>query len=283
MSPTTRFNLEDNDYLFNEIIFNELNILGSVIYAFLIFGAFFISSMLSCATQQPECEEECEEEECEEECEEEECEEEEEDEPFIIFPDTLEVSDDGDVYLFKKFSYIVLENGSLEVVTGNTLKKLEAKSRRQARKEQKQREKEEIEAELIRIADESHLRDTISRLNAILENHPMTDTKVKRKQKSYSRPLDYGHRYLQDQDQLTTTLRGQTVDVLYRKGASAKDDRYIAVFAGTNDTIQYKSLNQVAAELARRVTINGPNAWASFKRVKPNGQLESIERLDIIE
>jgi uncharacterized protein YifE (UPF0438 family) len=272
MSPTTLYTNYDNEKLFNEITFPY-----NIVYIF--WGIIGLYSLISALFSKCWPEEECEDE--DEECEEED--EDEEDDSFVIFPDTLKVSDDGNTYIFEKYRYTIMENGSLHIITGDTLKKLESKERRQARKEEKQRAKEQRDEELLRIADETQLRETLSRLNAILENHPTVDTQVKRKRKVYFRPLDYGHRYLQDQDQLTSTLRGQTVDVLYRKGSTAKEDRYLAVFAGNTHATEFKSLNQVAAELARRVEINGPNAWSSFKRVKPNGELESIERLDIIE
>lgn len=279
MSPTTLFTNYDSEKLFD-----ELTIPNDIFYIFcgLIAMSCFSLALFSrywCKDQDDEDEGE---DECECECEgDSECED--EDDSFVIFPDTLKVSDDGDTYVFDKYRVSFMEDRTLQVITGKTLKKLEKKERREERKEARQREKEEREAELMRVANETQLQDTVARLNAILENYSVDEYRMRRRAKSYARPLDYGHRYLQDCDQLTSTLRGITVDVLYRKGASAKDDRYIAVFNGTNDTFVFNSLNKVAAELARRVEINGPNAWTAFKRVKPNGELESIERLDIIE
>lgn len=280
MSPTTRFTNYNNDEIFNKGLLEEIDIPMTAIYIFAFISAFYLMMML-CKNETNQEKEGSKLSETKAHVEASTSVSAEYD--FIVVPDTLKVSDDGDEYTFNKFRSSVMENGSLHVITGNTLKKLEARERRQARKEERERVKEQQDTELISIADESLLRETVSRLQAILENNSTVETQEKRKRRSYIRPLDYGHRYLQDQDQLTTSLRGLTVDVLYRKGPTVKEDRYIAVFAGSDRAEEFNSLNKIAAELARRVTINGPNAWTAFKRVKPNGELESIERLDIIE
>jgi len=224
-----------------------------------------------------------------------------EEEECIIFPDTLQVFENGDLYIFSKYKVTFDEDGNLHVITGKLLKKLERKERsierRHRRNEQRLMEAEELRIrqenlrlqeeqqiiEMNRIADETHLQELITELSAIVENRQQDNSKSKRKTRSFSRPLDYGHRYLNDRDQLTTTLRGQTADVLYRKGASPKEDRYITVFAGDTQPVVFNTLNKVAAGLAVRVAINGPNAWTAFKRVIANGQLESIDRLDRME
>lgn len=280
MSPTTRFTNYNNDEIFNKGLLEEIDIPMTAIYIFAFISAFYLMMML-CKNETNQEKEGSKLSETKAHVEASTSVSAEYD--FIVVPDTLKVSDDGDEYTFNKFRSSVMENGSLHVITGNTLKKLEARERRQARKEERERVKEQQDTELISIADESLLRETVSRLQAILENNSTVETQEKRKRRSYIRPLDYGHRYLQDQDQLTTSLRGLTVDVLYRKGPTVKEDRYVAVFAGSDRAEEFNSLNKIAAELARRVTINGPNAWTAFKRVKPNGELESIERLDIIE
>ena len=282
MSPTTHFTMYDNDEIFNKSLLEEIDTPMTAIYIFAFISAFYLMMML-CKNETNQEKEGSELSETEAQIEGHAESEASDEDNFIIFPDTLKVSDDGDEYTFNKFRSSVMEDGSLHVITGNALKKLEARERRQARKEERERVKEQQDTELISIADESLLRETVSRLQAILENHSTVETQEKRKKRSYIRPLDYGHRYLQDQDQLTTSLRGLTVDVLYRKGPTVKEDRYVAVFAGSDRAEEFNSLNKIAAELARRVTINGPNAWTAFKRVKPNGELESIERLDIIE
>lgn len=280
MSPTTRFTNYNNDEIFNKSLLEEIDTPMTAIYIFAFISAFYLMMML-CKNETYQKKEGSKLSETKAQIEASTSVSAEYD--FIVVPHTLKVSDDGDEYTFNKFRSSVMENRSLHVITGNTLKKLEARERRQARKEERERAKEQQDTELISIADESLLRETVSRLQAILENNSTVETQEKRKRRSYIRPLDYGHRYLQDQDQLTTSLRGLTVDVLYRKGPTVKEDRYVAVFAGSDRAEEFNSLNKIAAELARRVTINGPNAWTAFKRVKPNGELESIERLDIIE
>ena len=228
---------------------------------------------------------------------------EDEEEDFIVFPETLTVHEDGDLYIFNKHHFTIEANGDLRVITGELLKRFERKQRaierKQRRNEQRQMEAEELRIrqenmrlqeeerviELNRIAEETHLQELITELSTIVENRQQEqdNTPRKRQPRAYTRPMDYGHRYLNDKDILTSTLRGQTVDVLYRKGVTVKDDLYLAVFKGDLQSTEFKTLNQVAATLAARVAINGPNAWTAFKRVRSNGTHESIDRLDSIE
>ena len=225
----------------------------------------------------------------------------EEEDKFIIFPNTLQVLENGDVYIFKKYNVTFDENGDLRVITGDLLKKMERKKRADERKKKRNEQKlieaeenrikevnrrlleEQQEIELNRIAEEAHITEVISKLSTIVENREQSQesSPSRRKSKTYIRPLDYGHRYLNDRDQLTTTLRGQSVDVLYRKGSIPKEDRYIAIFTGDTQASEFKTLNQVAVALAARVAINGPNAWTAFKRVRADGAHESIDRLDL--
>ena len=103
------------------------------------------------------------------------------------------------------------------------------------------------------------------------------ERKVGRKEDGYKRPITYGHSYLPDKIELTLTLRGETVDVVYEKGDSHLADKYHATFSDGEEK-EFATLNRVSKALAVKVGIAEPNAWTTFKTKEGR---KSIFRIDL--
>jgi hypothetical protein len=111
----------------------------------------------------------------------------------------------------------------------------------------------------------------------VAETAKKTGEAKARKEDGYKRPITYGHSYLPDEIELTLTLRGETVDVVFEKGESHLADKYHATFADGEEK-EFATLNRVSKALAVKVGIAEPNAWTAFK-TKEGGK--SICRIDL--
>lgn len=111
----------------------------------------------------------------------------------------------------------------------------------------------------------------------VAETAKKTGEAKSRKEDGYKRPITYGHSYLPDEIELTLTLRGETVDVVYEKGDSHLADKYHATFADGEEK-EFATLNRVSKALAVKVGIAEPNAWTAFKTKEGR---KSICRIDL--